>query len=82
MDEQTLSGKTIAGVLSSAKQHNIPVAALCGLVSLSDTMIKKSGISYAKGVSEGIQDMTVAYRDATLNLELAAEAFAKSLLKG
>lgn len=82
LDDQTLSGKTIAGVLKSAKKQNIPVAALCGLVTLTPAELKTSGISYAKGVSEGISDMTVAYRDAALNLERAAEAFAKSLIKG
>ena len=82
LDDQTLSGKTIAGVLSSAQKQNIPVAALCGLVDLAESDLKTSGISYAKGVSEGITDITVAYREAAFNLELAAETFAKTLVKG
>ncbi len=82
LDDQTLSGKTIAGVLSSAKKQDIPVAALCGLVALTPAETEISGISYVKGISEGIADMAVAYREAPSNLERAAEAFAKTLLKG
>jgi len=81
LDDQTLSGKTIAGVLSAAKQQEVPVAALCGLVTLAKDTLKKSGISYAVGVSEGISDIAIAYRDAGINLEHAASEFAKAIAR-
>ncbi len=79
LDAQTLSGKTIAGVVASAKNQDIPVAALCGLVEIPKEVLQASGILYAVGVSEGITDMDIAYRDATKNLEEAAYRFAKTL---
>ena len=35
LDHQTLSGKTIQGVIASSKKYNIPVAAFCGSIELS-----------------------------------------------
>ncbi len=79
LDAQTLSGKTIAGVVTAAKKHDVPVAALCGIVEIPKEVLTASGISYAVGISEGILDMDVAYRDAAKNLEEAAYTFAKTL---
>ena len=63
LDSQTLSGKTIAGVITSAKRQNIPVAALCGSVSLSNDEAQVFGILYtdsvmkkAKSLDDGIQN--------------------------
>ncbi|VAV84289.1 Glycerate kinase [hydrothermal vent metagenome] len=50
LDMQTLSGKTIQGVIESAKQQNIKVAAFCGKVELNSTALKQFGISYADEV--------------------------------
>ncbi len=50
LDLQTLSGKTIQGVIESAKQQNIKVAAFCGKVELNSTALKQFGISYADEV--------------------------------
>ena len=79
LDSQTLSGKTIAGVIASARKKDIPVAALCGLLDITKEELQKSGISYAVGVSDGISNMDVAYRDALINLKQAAYNFAMIL---
>ncbi len=52
LDSQTLSGKTIDGVITSAKKQNIPVAALCGSISLSKKEADALGISYTDAVME------------------------------
>lgn len=50
LDRQTLSGKTIHGVLQSAKEQGIPVAAFCGEITLSEAALKQIGILYAKDI--------------------------------
>ncbi|WP_298556516.1 glycerate kinase [uncultured Algibacter sp.] len=59
LDEQTSSGKTIQGVLSSAKEKDLKVAVFCGAISLNETTIKNLGINYADTVlnySDNIDD--------------------------
>lgn len=43
LDNQTLSGKTVNGVLTSALKAQIPVIALCGKCSLNEKQIKEMG---------------------------------------
>ena len=57
------ANETIAGVITSAKRQNIPVAALCGSVSLSNDEAQVFGILYtdsvmkkAKSLDDGIQN--------------------------
>ena len=50
LDSQTFSGKTIKGVISSAKNYNINVAALCGSISLSKESLNDLGIIYADSI--------------------------------
>lgn len=80
LDAQTLAGKTIGGVVESAKRQNIKVAALCGSLDISIENQKELGLAYAvsivKGVSNLDQAMTVSYS----NLVDAAYNFG-SLLK-
>ncbi|WP_394975155.1 glycerate kinase [uncultured Croceitalea sp.] len=81
LDLQTLSGKTIAGIVASAKKKDIPVAALCGLLDIPKKELQNTGILYAVGVSDGITDINIAYKDTSKNLEQAANYFAKLLFK-
>lgn len=57
LDKQTLSGKTIQGVLSSAKKQKIPVAAFCGKIDLSPKELKPLGISYAASTFEKAKNL-------------------------
>lgn len=59
LDSQTLSGKTIQGVLESATKKNIKVAAFCGQIDLNKNELKNFGIDYAKDImcfSKNIED--------------------------
>ena len=63
LDSQTLSGKTIQGVLSTSKKYNIPVAAFCGSITLSPKELEKVGISYAASIVEEAESL----KDAMMN---------------
>jgi len=59
LDQQTLSGKTIQGIIASAKARNIKIAALCGSVELDENSIEAFGIDYLDAVlnhSENLED--------------------------
>ncbi len=59
LDRQTLSGKTIHGIITSAKARNIKVAALCGAIELDENSIETFGIDYLDAVlyhSENLED--------------------------
>lgn len=80
LDEQTLSGKTIDGVVKSAKSKNIPVAALCGSVSISVAQQQKFGLNYVVSIVRGISTLNQAMEQSRDNLLNATFNFA-SLLK-
>ena len=80
LDEQTLSGKTIDGVITSAKIKNIPVAALCGSVSISVNQQNKFGLTYVSSIVRGISTLQEAMNNSHENLVNATYNFA-SLLK-
>lgn len=63
LDSQTLSGKTIQGVLTSAKDRNIKVAALCGDILLTEESLKSLSFSY----TASIMDKAIDVEDAMLN---------------
>ncbi len=79
LDEQTLSGKTIAGVLKVAKTQNIPVAALCGSISLSVDQLETSGLDYAVSILNQIGLLEEAKNNSFKNLEMASYNFGKIL---
>ena len=80
LDDQTLSGKTISGVIKSAKTQNVPVAALCGSVNISVNAQKELGLDYAVSIVKGISDLEEAIASSYSNLVHAAYNFA-SILK-
>jgi len=79
LDLQTLSGKTIQGVLSSSKKYNIPVAAFCGSISLSPKELDKVGISYAASIVEKAESLEDAMMNSSKYLKKISTAFVKSL---
>ena len=80
LDEQTLSGKTIQGVLATARAKGIPVAAFCGAVALPKGKAAEMGLTYIAGVSDGEPDMERAFKNAFENVKKAALEFGRSLL--
>lgn len=79
LDGQTLSGKTIDGVLQSAKAKKIPVAALCGSVSVSLDEMEAMGLQYVASILNEIGTLDEAKQNSPQNLELASYNFAKLL---
>ena len=79
LDDQTLSGKTISGVIKSAKNQNIPVAALCGSVNISVETQKELGLDYAISIVKGISDLEEAMASSYTNLVHATYNFARIL---
>lgn len=79
LDEQTLSGKTIAGVVSSAETKNIPVAALCGSVNISIAQQEEFGLQYVVSIVRGISNLQEAMEKSYDNLVNASYNFANIL---
>ncbi|SHI40251.1 glycerate kinase [Algibacter luteus] len=75
LDSQTLSGKTISGVLESAKKYNIPVAALCGSVTLSIKQANDLGICYVGAVIKKANSLEDAMQNGYKYLKLLAAEF-------
>ncbi len=79
LDHQTLAGKTISGVLESAKDRKVPVAAFCGIVELSIEQQMELGITYANSILKNFQSLEEAMEHSYNNLVFAAFNFAKTL---
>jgi len=79
LDTQTLSGKTIKGVLQSATKFNIPVATLCGSISLKDDEAEKSGIFYTDAILNYTSDLSSAMANAKEWVKTMAENFARQI---
>ena len=81
LDEQTLSGKTIDGVISSAQKYTIPVAAFCGSVNLSVQLQKEFGLAYVISILRGISNLQQAMDTSYDNLVNASYNFGNILSK-
>ncbi|GAB5400271.1 MAG: glycerate kinase [Aureisphaera sp.] len=62
LDEQTLSGKTINGVLDFAQAKGVSVAAFCGNITLSKTEIEAMGIHYSDAIMKHTSDFDEAMK--------------------
>lgn len=80
LDDQTLSGKTIKGIIDAAKQKNIKVAAFCGMLDLEEKSLKKFGISYADAVLNHTSSLEDAMINSKKYVKKMAEQFARTLL--
>lgn len=79
LDTQTMSGKTIQGVLSSAKAKKIKVAAFCGAIDLEENQAKDFGIAYADAVINYAKDLNDAMSNSYKHTKNIALKFAKLL---
>ncbi|MEK3885684.1 glycerate kinase [Paenibacillus sp. PL2-23] len=70
LDQQTLSGKVIAGVCQLGQRHQTPVVALCGSVSLSLQEMKRIGLVAGFSIVPGPCSLEEAMKQAP---EWAAE---------
>lgn len=78
LDTQTLSGKTILGVLSSAHINGSMLAALCGMITMSDAR-KDLEIDYADSVMARASSLEDAMQNSAAYVQDMAEEFAHSL---
>lgn len=79
LDSQTLSGKTVQGIISSAKAKNIKVAALCGAIELDEKSIKAFGIDYLDAVLNHSENMEDAMLNGFQYVKEMARNFAEKL---
>ncbi|GLU42945.1 glycerate kinase [Allomuricauda sp. NBRC 101325] len=79
LDGQTLSGKTINGVIKAANQNQVPVAAFCGSVDVNLDQMESLGLDYAVSILNQIGNLDDAKANTVQNLELAAYNFARLL---
>lgn len=80
LDEQTLSGKTIHGIIDAARQKRIKVASFCGKLDLNETQLKSFGISYADAILNHTSNLDDAMENSKKYLRIMAEEFARKFL--
>lgn len=80
LDSQTISGKTVRGVLESAAPLNIQVSVLCGSISLTNEHLKTMDISYADAIMNRTSDINSAMQNSIEWVKKMAEDFAKTLI--
>lgn len=78
LDFQTLSGKTIKGVLNSAKKKHIPVATFCGKIELNKNELKEIGIGYAKDIVSIANNLDDAIQNSYTYLTYLTKTFVKN----
>lgn len=76
LDIQTMSGKTIQGVLFSANAQNIKVAAFCGTIDLDEIEDESLGINYADAVMNYANNLEDAMQNSFEYLKKIAQKFA------
>jgi glycerate 2-kinase len=65
LDQQSFGGKTISAITSMAKEKNIPVAALCGKLELSEAEWRKLGLSLAVEINDASMNEEESMRMAS-----------------
>ncbi|MCF6296801.1 MAG: glycerate kinase [Flavobacteriaceae bacterium] len=79
LDQQTFSGKTIQGVMTSAKKYNIPVAAFCGSISLLKKEQSDLGISYVSSIIEKAKNLDDAIANSYKYLKIISTEFGEKI---
>lgn len=80
LDAQTLSGKTIMGVLASAKAKKVKVAVFCGAIDLDNDAIKALGILYGDKVDNYAKNKEDALTNGYSYVKKMARVFAERSL--
>ncbi|SDR65777.1 glycerate kinase [Polaribacter sp. KT25b] len=80
LDTQTMSGKTIQGVLASAKTKKIKVAAFCGSIDLGGVNVGDFGIKYTDAVINYAKDLNDSMLNSKKYLALMSKRFATKYL--
>ena len=75
LDTQTMSGKTIQGVISSAQLKKIKVAAFCGTIDLEEKQLNHFGIHYADAVMNYANNLEDAMYNSEKYLSVLVKKF-------
>ncbi|WP_266365578.1 glycerate kinase [Tellurirhabdus rosea] len=78
IDSQTLSGKLIGGLTALARQQQVPVAAFCGRLALSEAEVSQLGLVAATAITPDGMRYDDAVRRAPMLLSAAAYAFIRN----
>jgi glycerate kinase len=79
LDKQTLSGKTIEGVLTSAKKAKVKVAAFCGTIDLNEASRAHLGLDYSDAILNYTDNIGDAMENSTHYLEKITNNFIKTI---
>lgn len=77
LDEQTLNGKLIQGVLNLGKKFEIPVLAVCGQLSIDSAILKEMGIVNVIEIQNKKKPLAYNIKNAQKLLENAIQEFYK-----
>ena len=69
IDNQTMQGKLIQGILDIAKSSSTKVVAICGQLNLSEAEYKKFGFDYATTISDAGTPVKESIENASFYLE-------------
>jgi glycerate kinase len=76
LDEQTLSGKAVAGVAAGAREVGIPVVAVCGVNRLEAGRLREAGIAAAYALTDLEPDVRKCIADPVPLLRRLGERIA------
>ncbi|OIQ21208.1 glycerate kinase [Lacinutrix sp. MedPE-SW] len=79
LDYQTLSGKTIQGILDVSVKKNIKVAAFCGAIDITEKDLNTMGISYASQIIDEAKNLDDAINNADKHLNTITKHFIKQI---
>lgn len=76
LDTQTMSGKTIEGVITSAITKNIKVAAFCGAIDLNEKSLENFRIKYTDALINYAKDLEDSMTNSKKYLSIISKKFA------
>jgi len=79
LDEQTLSGKAVIGVLNTARINKMPVATFCGQILLDDEALETLGITFSDSIMNHAKNFDDAISNTRSYLKRISENFCKYL---
>lgn len=75
IDEQTLHGKLVQGVLALGQRHDIPVIAICGVLDIDLVRVQKIGIQDVIEIQDSNKPLSYNMKHAYELLTTAVEGF-------
>ncbi|MEX0289383.1 MAG: glycerate kinase, partial [Flavobacteriaceae bacterium] len=75
IDNQTLSGKLISGVMQLGKKHHIPVIAICGALTTDEELLYEQGLQAVIEVKDPEKSLEYNMANAPVLIEKAIADF-------